>query len=72
MKSLKLPDDCFHYLMSHGSLDLEHMKFFETLMDRMDDPENQAAIIHMAKRIYILFGNLFRAIPHGGDLKNVA
>lgn len=72
MKSLKLPESCFHYLTSHGSLDLEHMRFFEGLMDRIENPKHQAAIVHMAKRMYILFANVFRAIPHEGARQNAA
>ncbi|MFO1132185.1 MAG: AMP-binding protein [Hyphomicrobiales bacterium] len=64
--SLGLGDDCFHYLTSHGALDLEHMKFFEALMNKVTDKDDQAAIIHVARRMYQLFAGLFRAIPHKG------
>ena len=64
--SLGLGDDCFHYLTSHGALDLEHMKFFEALMNKVSDKNDQAAIIHVARRMYLLFAGLFRAIPHDG------
>lgn len=63
-ESLGLPDSCFHYLTSHGALDLEHMKFFEALMNKIDDVGDQSAIIHMAQRMYLLFAGMFRAIPH--------
>jgi long-chain acyl-CoA synthetase len=63
-RGIGLGDDCFHYLTSHGSLDLEHMKFFESLMNQVSDPQDQADIIHMARRMYVLFSNMFRAIPH--------
>lgn len=65
-ESLALPKRCFSYLTSHGALDIEHMKFFEKLVNRIDDPEDQEAIIHMAKRMFVLYGNLFRSIPHKG------
>jgi hypothetical protein len=64
--SLGLGDECFHYLTSHGALDLEHMKFFEALMNKVHNKEDQAAIIHVARRMYLLFAGLFRAIPHDG------
>ena len=64
--SLGLGDDCFHYLTSHGALDLEHMRFFEALMNRVANRDDQAAIIHMARRMYLLFAGMFRQIPHGG------
>jgi long-chain acyl-CoA synthetase len=63
MRSLKLNAECFKYLTSHGSLDLEHMNFFRELMGRIDCPEDKEAIIHMAQRMFILFANVFRSIP---------
>jgi long-subunit acyl-CoA synthetase (AMP-forming)/heme oxygenase len=63
-KKLGLKNNCFTYLFSHGSLDIEHMKFFEELMGKINDPEDQEAIIHMAKRMFVLFANVFRSIPH--------
>ena len=62
--ALGLGDDCFHYLTSHGSLDLEHLRFFESLMNRVENTDDKDAIIHMARRMFVLFANLFRAIPH--------
>lgn len=61
---LGLPQSAFTYLFSHGSLDLEHMKFFESLMDKITDPEDQAAIIEVAQNTFLLFADVFRAIPH--------
>jgi long-subunit acyl-CoA synthetase (AMP-forming)/pyrroloquinoline quinone (PQQ) biosynthesis protein C len=72
MKSLSLPLNCFRYLTSHGALDIGHMQFFQRLMDRIDDPVDQAAIIHMAKRMFVLFSNLFRSIPHDLEVQNAA
>lgn len=72
MKSLALPASCFRYLTSHGSLDIEHMRFFQRLMSRIDDGEDQAAIIHMAKRMFVLFSHLFRSIPHETEMQNAA
>jgi pyrroloquinoline quinone (PQQ) biosynthesis protein C len=62
-KSLGLPDRAFTYLNSHGNLDQEHVKFFETLMNRIEDPNDQAAIIHCAQRFYRLYGDIFRSLP---------
>ena len=39
--SLGLPNNGFSYLNSHGSLDIEHVQFFETLMNRVDDAHDQ-------------------------------
>ena len=61
--SLDLPDTAFSYLSSHGSLDIDHMKFYESLVNRMDDKNDQAAIIHMANMMYRLYGDVFRSLP---------
>lgn len=61
--SLNLPSTAFSYLQSHGALDQDHMRFFQSLMDSIDDPDDAAAIIAMADRIFDLFGALFATIP---------
>ncbi len=61
-KTLGLPNQAFSYLHSHGKLDLEHVKFFEGLMDRIEDPDEQDLIIHSANRFYHLYGNIFREL----------
>lgn len=62
-KGLGLPDKAFSYLTSHGALDQEHMKFFEELVNRLDDPSDQQAIIHTARVIYRLYADMFRSLP---------
>jgi len=62
-KKLKLPHQAFSYLRSHGALDQDHVKFFEQLMNRIDSPEDQQAIIHAAIFFYKLYGDIFRALP---------
>lgn len=59
---LHLPKSCFSYLYSHGSLDQEHVKFFEDLMDRIEDESEQALIIHSCKMFYRLYGDIFRSL----------
>lgn len=59
---LELPSNAFRYLNSHGALDQDHIKFFENLMDRIDNMEDQQCIIHSAKMFYLLYGNVFRGI----------
>ncbi len=61
--SLDLPNEAFTYLRSHGELDISHMAFFEKLMNRLEDPEDQKAVIHCANMIYRLYGDIFRAMP---------
>jgi len=60
--ALFLPDKAFSYLRSHGALDQEHVKFFEALMNRIDDPEAQQLIIHSSKMFYRLYGDIFRSL----------
>ncbi|MCB2427591.1 TenA family transcriptional regulator [Methylophaga pinxianii] len=60
--ALFLPDKAFSYLRSHGALDQEHMKFFEGLMNRIDDPLAQQQIIHSSKMFYRLYGDIFRSL----------
>lgn len=60
---LALPDTAMTYLTTHGELDQEHMKFFEATMNKVTDPADQAAIIHVANMTYQLYGDVYRAIP---------
>jgi thiaminase len=60
--ALQLPANAFSYLRSHGALDQEHIKFFAGLMDRLDDPCEQACIVHAANMFYRLYGDVFRSI----------
>lgn len=66
--ALGLGPECFSYLSSHGALDQEHMAFFESLMNTVVDPVDQAAIVHVARRVFVLFADMFRSIPHQREL----
>ncbi len=61
-KKLKLPASAFSYLSSHGSLDIEHMGFYEELMNKVTDSDDQRDIIHAAKMFYKLYGDIFHSI----------
>ena len=61
--SLQLPERAFTYLASHGSLDLAHVRMFEGLMNRLDDAEDQTAVIDTARTMYRLYGDIFRSLP---------
>ena len=52
---LRLPDVAFSYLRSHGTLDVEHTAHFARLMDRIDDPQDQADIVHAARAFFRLY-----------------
>jgi pyrroloquinoline quinone (PQQ) biosynthesis protein C len=60
--ALKLPSKAFTYLRSHGSLDIGHMQFFETLMNRIESEKDKEDIIHAARTFFILYGNIFHNI----------
>jgi pyrroloquinoline quinone (PQQ) biosynthesis protein C len=68
---LGLPNKAFSYLRSHGSLDLEHMVFFETLMNGLSEQKDKDDIVHAAKMFYTLYGNIFRSIEKQ-ELANAA
>lgn len=61
--NLGLPQKAFSYLSSHGSLDVSHMDFYRKLVNRIDDPADQDAVIHCAKRFYRLYSEVFRNLP---------
>jgi long-subunit acyl-CoA synthetase (AMP-forming)/pyrroloquinoline quinone (PQQ) biosynthesis protein C len=63
-EGLGLPKTAFTYLSSHGALDVSHMKFFEGLANKITDPEDQAAILEVAKNTFRLFTGVLAAIPH--------
>ncbi len=61
-QALGLPQEAFSYLQSHGALDQGHIQFFESLMNRIEDEQEQAYIIHCAKVFYRLYGDIFRQL----------
>ena len=61
-KNLGLPQKAFSYLSSHGALDVSHMGFYESLMNRIDDTASQDLIIHSAKVFFKLYGDIFRSL----------
>lgn len=71
-RSLGLPRTAFTYLLSHGDLDIEHTGFYERLMDRIEDPAEQAVIVHAARRFYRLYADIFRSIEAGAQLAEAA
>jgi pyrroloquinoline quinone (PQQ) biosynthesis protein C len=60
---LDLPRRACTYLLSHGSLDTQHVGHFDTLVDRLDDVSDRAAALHAARMFYRLYGDVFRALP---------
>jgi len=64
-KSLNLPKSAFSYLTSHGSLDLEHIDFFQSVVNRLTDEADKQAVIHCAKVFFHLYANIFRSLDGG-------
>ena len=64
---LELPESAFTYLSSHGSLDIEHMQTYRLLMNQLEDPGDQAAVIHASKVVYRLYADMFRGLPRNGE-----
>jgi hypothetical protein len=60
---LTLPRRACTYLLSHGSLDTEHMGQFDGLMNKLDDAADRFAVLHAARMFYRLYGDVFRALP---------
>ena len=60
---LALPRRACTYLLSHGSLDTEHMGQFDGLMNKLDDDTDRFAVLHAARMFYRLYGDVFRALP---------
>ena len=69
---LGLPKQAFSYLRSHGSLDQDHIVFFQNLMNRIDDKAEQDVIIHSAKMFFQLYGNIFRTLGNSMQVGEVA
>jgi thiaminase len=60
---LELPRRALTYLLSHGSLDQQHVGHFDGLIDRLDDATDRASVMHAARMFYRLYGDVFRALP---------
>ena len=60
--SLDLPARAFTYLSSHGALDVSHVDFFRDLVDRIEAPEDRAAVVHASRRFYRLYGDIFASL----------
>jgi len=60
---LSLPREAMSYMISHGSLDIEHMHGFEQIMNRLDSDTDKAAVLHTLPIFYQLYTNLFKSLP---------
>jgi len=39
---------------------VEHVDFYESLINRIEDADDQACLVHAAKMFYKLYGDIFR------------
>jgi pyrroloquinoline quinone (PQQ) biosynthesis protein C len=62
-EKLRLPDEAFTYLRSHGMLDREHTKHLAALLDELDDAHDREAVTHAARMFFKLYGDIFRSLP---------
>ncbi len=63
---LQLPAKAFSYLTSHGALDIEHMDFFKSLVNRISDAADHDSLLHSARMFFLLYGNVLRGIDMAG------
>ena len=68
--SLLLPRDAMSYMVSHGSLDVEHMQDFEQIMNRLNSETDKVAVLHTLPVFYHLYTNIFRSLPVSEEVKN--
>jgi pyrroloquinoline quinone (PQQ) biosynthesis protein C len=61
--SLGLSSEAMSYMISHGSLDIEHMQHFEKLMNRLDSEADRDAVLHSVAVFYELYTNVFLGLP---------
>jgi thiaminase len=60
---LELPRHALTYLLSHGSLDQQHVGHFDGLVDRLEDGADRTSVLHAARMFYRLYGDVLRALP---------
>ncbi len=64
---LHLDDAAFSYLRSHGELDKEHVSFFEQMINRLKEPADLDEIIHVAQRVFHLYGRVLDSVPRSAQ-----
>lgn len=60
---LSLPPNAMSYMISHGSLDVEHMEHFAQAMNRLDSEDDKQAVLHTVDVFYKLYADIFRSLP---------
>ena len=60
----------FSYLTSHGTLDREHIVFFQNLVNTVESEENRRAIIDTANMVYALWGEMFAKLARDAEKRS--
>jgi pyrroloquinoline quinone (PQQ) biosynthesis protein C len=63
-QALRLPDNAFTYLRSHGSLDQEHVGHLASIVNRLDTERDLPQVITCARAMYWLYGGVFRGLEN--------
>jgi len=71
-RSLELPASAFSYLLSHGSVDEDHIVHYQQLVNQIDNDEDKAAIVEVAQNTFLLFANVLASIPHKRSYRHAA
>ncbi len=60
--TLALPDEAFTYLRSHGQLDQQHVGDLKSILERLTEPADHAAILQCARAMFWLYAQMFRGL----------
>ncbi len=70
MRQLELSRGAFSYLLSHGSLDASHLENFAGLVNRFETDTDRGAVLHCARVMYRLYGDVFRGLPRAAGAED--
>jgi len=48
------------------------MQTYRRLMNQLEDPDDQAAVIHASKVVYRLYTDMFRDLPRDAEAQHAA
>jgi pyrroloquinoline quinone (PQQ) biosynthesis protein C len=74
-RTLALPGRALSYLRSHGQLDQEHIHHLEGILNRLQSPQDQTAVVQCAHVMFKLYGDMFRELaplPCCAPLRRIA
>lgn len=65
--ALQLPDGAFTYLRSHGTLDQQHVRDLENILETITDVHDQADITQCARVMFWLYGQMLRGLDRAAS-----